>query len=297
MKIEYADLSREGLIITPSPEARAAEGLAPQARDPRDFLDTNRDLPAVVGMVPDLSVFAKGEDFNVGAFEIKAQGTSTICLPANLAFLLPTTALIMEDFYHHAGGRIADLCQVSLQFFRMDYERQEHLLFDQIHMHATEGKMVIYVVTAIDPGEGGNSSVRGTEFFDPSVMGRRIRPAQLAASAQDFDDRFRRHGRVSAPSGGLIRFSENTLHAAPDVTQTVAMSGTFYTPGKKYLRRSLLNIIASFRGEDGEVYGRTRPPNHHRVSPVVDMNTNHEAYRAAGETILAGLSPTAMPMA
>jgi hypothetical protein len=35
------------------------------------------------------------------------------------------------------------------------------------------------------------------------------------------------------------------------------------------VRRSLVNIIASYKGPDGLVYGRTRPPNDHRPSPVL----------------------------
>ncbi len=53
-----------------------------------------------------------------------------------------------DDLYATAGPKAVDQCQVSLQFFRRDYHRGEHLPFDQIYRHATEGKMVIYVVTA-----------------------------------------------------------------------------------------------------------------------------------------------------
>ncbi|MCL2384447.1 MAG: hypothetical protein FWC84_01245 [Alphaproteobacteria bacterium] len=46
----------------------------------------------------------------------------------------------MDDLYETAGPKAADQVQVSLQFFRRDYEQGEHLLFDQIQRHAKEGK-------------------------------------------------------------------------------------------------------------------------------------------------------------
>jgi hypothetical protein len=288
MKIEFADLSKDGLVIHPSPVDTTANSVS-FASTPEEFLDSNRDFPEVVGRIPNLHDFSCGEDYNVGAFEIKAQGTDVVCVPSNLALLLPTTALIVDDFYQHAGPAVADQCQISLQFFRMNYEQGEHLLFDQIHKHVTEGKMVIYVVTAIDPGEYGNPNVRGTEFFDPSVMGRRIRPARLALSPEDFRDQFALHGRIAAPSGAIIRFSENTLHAAPDVTHVSTMSGDFFGSGRKVLRRSLLNIIASYKLNDGSIYGRTRPPNHHRDTPVENIAENREEYRAAAERVLGAV--------
>jgi len=284
MPLEYTDLSKDGLVIVP----KMPSGDTAYLENPRAFLDTNRDFPELVGMVPNLKEFAVGEDCNVGAFEIKAQGTDFTCVPSNLAFLLPTTTLIMDDLYAHAGPRAAGAMQVSLQFFRLDYAMGEHLLFDQIHKHATEGKMVIYVVTAIDPGFGGDANVRGTEYFDPCVMGRRIRPAMRAVSAEDFKIQFAAHGRCSAPSGAIVRFSENTLHAAPDISHVASMSGNFFgKAGNTKLRRSLINIIASYKQEDGEIYGRTRAPNHHRETPVERIAERAVDYRAAADKVLA----------
>ena len=57
--------------------------------------------------------------------------------------------------------------------------------------------------------------------------------------------------------------------------------------GRKPLRRSLLNIIASYKQDDGTVYGRTRPPNDHRASPVTGLAENEAAYRKAGAKVLA----------
>ncbi len=88
---------------------------------PQDFFDADRDRPAWVGDVPNFADFVVGIDHDVGAFEIKAQGTRRICLPSNLAHLLPTTALIIDDLYAHAGEAVADQCEVSLQFFRRSY--------------------------------------------------------------------------------------------------------------------------------------------------------------------------------
>jgi hypothetical protein len=238
--------------------------------------------------VPNLREFVTGDDCNVGAFEIKGQGNDLVCVPGNLAMLLPATALIIDDFYRHAGAQIADQCQISLQFFRRNYELGGHLLFDQIHNHAPEGKMVIYVVTAIDPAFGGDANVRGTEFFDPRVMGRRIRPARRASSGEDFRQQFASHGRIAAPSGAIVRFSENTLHAAPDIAQISTMSGDFFgTVENRILRRSLINIIASHKLGEGSVYGRTRPPHHHRETPVRDISQRRAAYQMAAERVLA----------
>ena len=137
------------------------------------------------------------------------------------------------------------------------------MLFDQIHRHATEGKMVIYVVTAIDVGLEGDPLICGTEFYVESVMGR----ARCAISAGDFRSRFADRGLVAAPGGAIIRFSETTLHAAPDI---IHPSGPIrrHFPKENRLRRSLLNIIASYKDKDGKVCGRSRPPNDHRTSPV-----------------------------
>ena len=159
MTVEYENLSTEGLIYQPR-EVRAAPNVF--AKDVISFLGADRDFPELVGDVPNLKEFATGIDHNVGAFEIKAQDSRVVCVPENLAFLLPTTALIMDDLYATAGLDVADQCQVSLQFFRRDYEPAERLLFDQIHRHATEGRMVIYVVTAVDAGQRG----------DPHALGR-----------------------------------------------------------------------------------------------------------------------------
>jgi hypothetical protein len=172
----------------------------------------------------------------------------------------------MDDLYAAAGPDAADQCQVSLQFFRRDYEPAERLLFDQIHRHATEGKMVIYVVTAVDPGEHGDPHALGTEFYSEAVIGREIRRAQCATSPGDFGQQFIAHGVVGAPGGAVIRFGETTLHSAPDMTQSSRTVRTLYA-GRNALRRSLLNIIASYKTPDGVVYGRSRPPNDHRPWP------------------------------
>ncbi len=288
MKLEYADLSQAGLIIHPRPSQARAPSAVAGANTPREFFDQDRDGPELVGMVPNLRDFACGDDYNVGAFEIKAQGTDTICVPTNLPHLLPTTALIIDDFYHHAGAKIADQCQISLQFFRTNYEAGDHLLFDRIHRHATEGKMVIYVVTAVDPSEGARPDALGTEFYSAAVMGKRISRARLAASADDFMKQYVDPGVVAAPGGAVIRFSETTLHAAPDITQVAMVNGgIFGSTGRKALRRSLLNIIATYKQEDGSVYGRTRPPNDHRATPVCDIERNRDAYRAAAQRVMA----------
>jgi len=284
MKFEFADLSKEGLILYPRPlEGRAPSPVALK-HTPQDFLDQDRDLPELVGTVPNLRDFACGGDYNVGAFEIKAQGSNTVCVPSNLPHLLPTTALIIDDFYHHAGTKVADQCQISLQFFRTNYEAGEHLLFDRIHRHAQEGKMVIYVVTAVDPAEGADPNALGTEFYSASVMGKRISRAKLAASAEDFQKQYLDPGVIAAPGGAIIRFSETTLHAAPDITHvSMVNGGIFGSTGRKALRRSLLNIIASYKQDDGTVYGRSRPPNDHRETPVEHIEKRHEDYRAAAE--------------
>jgi hypothetical protein len=263
MTVEYEHLSARGVIYRPR-EAKAAPDLF--ARDAISFLDMDRDFPELVGDVPNLKEFAAGIDHNVGAFEIKAQDSRAVCLPENLEFLLPTTALIMDDLYATAGPGVADQCQVSLQFFRRDYQPAERLLFDQIHRHATEGKMVIYVVTAVDPGERGDPYALGTEFYSEAVIGKEIRRAQRATSPDDFRRQFAAQGVVGAPGGAVIRFGETTLHSAPDMTRSSRIVRTLYA-GRNALRRSLLNIIASYKTPDGAVYGRSRPPNDHRPSP------------------------------
>jgi hypothetical protein len=290
MKLEFADLSKEGLVLYPRLVAGRPPSPVASADTPQAFLDQDRDGPELVGLVPNLRDFACGDDYNIGAFEIKAQGTGTICVPSNLPHLLPTTALIIDDFYHHAGAKVADQCQISLQFFRTNYEAGDHLLFDRIHRHATEGKMVIYVVTAIDPAEGADPNALGTEFYSASVMGKRISRPKLAASAEDFKRQYIDPGVVAAPGGAIIRFSETTLHAAPDITHVSMIGGgIFGSTGRKALRRSLLNIIASYKQEDGTVYGRSRPPNDHRETPVQNIEEKREAYRAAAERVMAEL--------
>ncbi|MGO9133687.1 MAG: hypothetical protein ACLP8A_06510 [Methylovirgula sp.] len=273
MKIDYSALTSDGLVLYPQIETDGAPhpyaGFTPQG-----FFDSDHDHPEWVGNVPNFVDFAAGEDFDVGAFEIKAQGTRHVCLPSNLAHLLPTTKLIIDDLYAHAGAEVADQCEVSLQFFRRSYPKGEQLLFDKIHRHASEGKMVIYVVTAFDDAGADEDQRLGTEFYAPRVMGQRIERARTAATPADFADRFREMGVVAAPGGAIIRFSETTLHAAPDVLQNPSAKGiagkTFRGQG---LRRSLLNIIASHRLPDGTVYGRTRPPNNHRPSPMSPSGT------------------------
>jgi hypothetical protein len=269
MKVEYENLSAAGRLFRPR-EIEAVPDLF--AKDVVSFLDSDRDFPELVGDVPNLTEFATGIDYNVGAFEIKAQDSRDVCVPDNLAFLLPATALIMDDLYATAGPAVADQCQVSLQFFRRDYEPAERLLFDQIHRHATEGKMVIYVVTAVDAGERGDPYALGTEFYSEAVIGQKIRRAQRAASPQDFRQQFMDRGVVAAPGGAVIRFGETTLHSAPDMTRSSPVVRTLYA-GRNALRRSLLNIIASYKGADGAVYGRSRPPNDHRPSPAVRAKT------------------------
>jgi hypothetical protein len=265
MTVEYENLSAEGLICWPR-EMKADPNLF--ARHAVSFLDTSRDFPELVGDVPNLKEFAAGIDYNVGAFEIKAQDSRVVCVPDNLEFLLPTTALIMDDLYATAGPDVADQCQVSLQFFRRDYQPAERLLFDQIHRHATEGKMVIYVVTAVDPGACGDPYALGTEFYSEAVIGKKIRRARRATSPDDFRQQFAAQGVVGAPGGAVIRFGETTLHSAPDVGHSSHMLRALYA-GRNALRRSLLNIIASYKSTDGAVYGRSRPPNDHRPSPSV----------------------------
>jgi hypothetical protein len=263
MTVEYENLSAQGLVYRPRETGAGPNFIA---RDIVSFLDINRDFPELVGDVPNLTEFATGIDHNVGAFEIKAQDSHAVWVPDNLEFLLPATALIMDDLYATAGPAAADQCQVSLQFFRRDYEPAERLLFDQIHRHATEGKMVIYVVTAVDPGERGDPYALGTEFYSEAVIGKEIRRAQRATSPGDFRQQFIDHGVVGAPGGAVIRFGETTLHSAPDMTQSSRVVRMLYA-GRNALRRSLLNIIASYKTPDGAVYGRSRPPNDHRLSP------------------------------
>ncbi len=288
MKLEFADLSKDGLILYPRPLPDHAPSPFASAQTPPGFLDQDRDCPEIVGFVPNLQDFACGDDYNVGAFEIKAQGTSTVCVPSNLPHLLPVTALIVDDFYHHAGAKVADQCQISLQFFRANYEPGDHLLFDRIHRHAVEGKMVIYVVTAIDPAEGAARDALGTEFYSASVIGKRISRPKLAASAEAFKKQYIDPGVVVAPGGAIIRFSETTLHAAPDITHVSMMDGRIFgATGRKALRRSLLNIIASYKQDDGMVYGRSRPPNDHRETPVQNIAEKHDDYRAAALRVMA----------
>lgn len=295
MKLEFSDLSNEGLIMEPRFVAGAQAPSAAAASLAQSFLDTDRDGPEIIGTVPNLVDFSTGEDCNVGAFEIKAQQSRLVCVPKNLAHLLPTTALIIDDFYRHAGPAVADLCQISLQFFRSSYDQGQHLLFDRIHRHATEGKMVIYVVTAIDAGNRGDPEALGTEFYAPRVMGQRISRARCATSAVDFEEQFASAGVVAAPGGAIIRFSETTLHAAPDITyQSLATSRLFNQ--HKIVRRSLLNIIASYKLDDGTVYGRSRPPNDHRESPVVGVAEKQGEYRQAAERILAEIGTPPGPM-
>jgi hypothetical protein len=292
MKLEYCDLSNEGLVIGP----RDYDGVAACEAGPHGnvlaYLDADRDFPEIIGTVPNLTAFSTGEDCNVGAFEIKAQDSRLVCVPKNLGFLLPTTAVIIDDLYRHAGAGVADRCQVSLQFFRAGYQRGQQLLFDRIHRHASEGKMVIYVVTAIDAEGGADPEALGTEFYAARVMGQRISRARRAASVQDFAEKFANEGVVAAPGGAIIRFSETTLHAAPDITHASVSNGrVFRAHGRKPLRRSLLNIIASYKQDDGAVYGRTRPPNDHRESPVAGVAKNEVAYRKAAREVLAESRP------
>jgi hypothetical protein len=290
MLLDYSGLSRDGLVILPTClDAPRPEPVAGPT-SPCDFLDSDRDCPEIIGHVPNLSDFAVGDDSNVGAFEIKGEGTDVVCLPDNLAHLLPTTALIIDDLYAHAGAEVAANCQVSLQFFRKGYCQGEQLLFDRIHRHATEGKMVIYVVTAIDPGEGRDPLALGTEFYAPFVMGQRVNRPTCAVSEEDFRQKFLADGVVAAPGGAIIRFSETTLHAAPDITHgSMRSRRLFGVSGRSPLRRSLLNIIASYKQDDGTVYGRTRPPNDHRASPVEALAERVEVYRKAGAKVLAEL--------
>jgi len=288
MQIDYSALSKDGLIIYPASLAAGANGSGSRASTAQEFLDSDRDFPEIVGIVPNLSEFTIGDDYNVGAFEIKGQDSSITCVPGNLAHLLPTTRLIIDDFYLHAGRKVADQCQISLQFFRTSYDQGQHLLFDRIHRHATEGKMVIYVVTAIDAGNAGDPEALGTEFYAPQVMGKRISRAQRAASPSDFLQQFASRGIVAAPGGAIVRFSENTLHAAPDLTHALTTNASLWSqPGDGTVRRGLLNIIASYKLPDGTVYGRTRPPNDHRPSPVDKIVERRDEYFATAQRVLA----------
>ncbi len=288
MKLDYCDLSTAGLVFEP----RILDNADERDGDVLAYLDSDRDFPEIVGHVPNLTAFATGEDCNVGAFEIKAQESRSVCVPRNLAFLLPTTAAIIDDLSLHAGAAVADRCQVSLQFFRSGYEKGQQLLFDRIHRHASEGKMVIYVVTAIEARGGADAQALGTEFYAARVMGQRIGRASCAASALDFAEKFAREGVVAAPGGAIIRFSETTLHAAPDITHPAFTNGSLFGGrGRTPLRRSLLNIIASFKQDDGTVYGRTRAPNDHRPSPVTGLVENEAAYRTAAREALAEVGP------
>ncbi|MBO0751535.1 MAG: hypothetical protein J2P53_05465 [Bradyrhizobiaceae bacterium] len=265
MAVAYQDLSAEGLIYRP---CEVTTDRRRSADEVMAFLDSDRDFPQLIGDVPNLREFATGADHDVGAFEIKAADSRVVWVPDNLAFLLPATALIIDDLYALAGPSVADQCQVSLQFFRRDYQPAERLLFDQIHRHATEGKMVIYVVTAVDPGACGDPYALGTEFYSEAVIGRKIGRARQASSPDDFRDAFAAHGVVGAPGGAVIRFAETTLHSAPDMSRSSLTLRKLFA-GRNALRRSLLNIIASYKTADGTVYGRSRPPNDHRPSPAV----------------------------
>lgn len=291
MTLEYCDLSNEGLVITPRDLVDVVERRTGLDGDVRAYLDADRDSPEIVGAVPNLDDFSRGGNCNVGAFEIKAQASRTVCVPTNLAFLLPTTAVIVDDLYRRAGAGVADRCQVSLQFFRSGYEKGQQLLFDRIHRHASEGKMVIYVVTAIEAQGGADPQALGTEFYAARVMGKRIGRARRA-SADDFARQFADDGVVAAPGGAIIRFSETTLHAAPDITHSSISNGRLFgAHGRKPLRRSLLNIIASYKQDDGTVYGRTRPPNDHRASPVERLAEHEGTFRKAAEGVLSALVP------
>lgn len=288
MKIEYSDLAKDGLSFCPESLAGFEGDRRFWAASAKEFLDYNRDTPELIGFVPNLPDFTTGCDYNVGAFEIKAENTDLVSLPGNLAFLLPMTSLILNDFYRHAGKLAADQCQVSLQFFRGDTKRSEHLLFDKIHRHAAEGKLVIYVVTAMETRGKRETGLLGTEFYTPEVLGKRIARPKVAATAADFQDQFAKLGVVQAPGGAIIRFSENTLHAAPDVTQGFWLDSGIFTPlGGQKLRRSLINIIASLKEGEGSVYGRQRPPNPHRASPVENGFERQQDYKAAANRILA----------
>jgi hypothetical protein len=291
MTFEYRDLSPEGLVVEPREVGAVAPNFSGGSDRVVAYLEADRDFPEIIGTVPDLAAFSQGEDCNVGAFEIKAQGSRLVCVPRNLGFVLPTTALIIDDLYRHAGAAVADQCQVSLQFFRAGYQRGAQLLFDRIHRHASEGKMVIYVVTAIDASGGADPQALGTEFYAARVMGQRIARARRAASAEDFARHFAEVGVVAAPGGAIIRFSETTLHAAPDITHPSFANGKLFGDrGRGPLRRSLLNIIASYKQDDGIVYGRTRPPNDHRVSPVVGMSEKETVYREIASQLLSHIA-------
>lgn len=285
-KIEYADLAKDGLILDPPDLSLVPKGMFWED-SAKKFLDCNRDRPEIIGFVPNLHDFAVGPDYNAGAFEIKGQNSDIVSLPSNLGHLLPATAIIIGDFYRHAGKRAAGQCHISLQFFRSDTKRGDHLLFDKIHRHVLEGKMVIYVATAIDPGGKLDKALLGTEYYAPEVLGKRIGRAKLATSAEDFQRKFAELGVVEAPGGAIIRFSENTLHAAPDITHPLALESTIFGAfGGQKLRRSLINIIASTNDESGLIYGRTRPPNPHRASPVEKILERQAEYRAAAARIL-----------
>ena len=93
MIIQYKDLSAECLIYHPR-TATAARGT--YAKSAAAYLDTNREFPEIIGAVPDLAEFASGSDYNVGAFEIKAQMSRVVAIPKNLGFLLPAAALMIS---------------------------------------------------------------------------------------------------------------------------------------------------------------------------------------------------------
>jgi hypothetical protein len=148
--------------------------------------------------------------------------------------------------------------------------------------------MVIYVATAGDAGERGDPYALGTEFYSEGVIGKEIERARRATSPEDFRRQFADRGVVAAPGSAIIRFGETTLHAAPDITHSSAVVRALASGGNR-LRRSLLNIIASYKESDGTVYGRSRPRNDHRASPCLARTlTQDQAYE--WRTLCAGPS-------
>ena len=67
MKMEYADLSKQGLIYCPR-EIEA--GHSRLAKNGIEFLVQDRDFPEIIGDVPNLAEFSCGIDCHIGAFEI-----------------------------------------------------------------------------------------------------------------------------------------------------------------------------------------------------------------------------------
>jgi hypothetical protein len=127
--------------------------------------------------------------------------------------------------------------------------------------------VMIYVATAVDAGERGDPIALGTEYYSEAVIGKEIGRPRRAASPQKVRQHYINHGVTAAPGGAIVRFGETTLHAAPNVTGFSTATRTLYAERGR-LRRSLIKIIASYKGRDGTVYGRTHPPNDHRASPV-----------------------------